>query len=124
MPRFQFYQFVALVVHAVVGKALSLPPAYTCDASSSTNMAKVSLRSVKKVLPRPPSHWVGDGFKVYPVFANLAFTEEISPLLMFDYAEPRKFPAKVGPPLGVGQVSQLLHARRDSRWHLSSPLTL
>lgn len=61
------------------------------------------LRSVKKVMPRPPSHWVGDGFRVYPVFANAAFTEELSPLLMFDYAEPRKFPAKVGAPLGVGQ---------------------
>lgn len=60
-------------------------------------------RSVRKVMPRPPSHWVGDGFKVYPVFANMAFTEELSPLLMFDYAEPRKFPARVGHPLGVGQ---------------------
>ena len=48
-------------------------------------------------------HWVGDGFRVYPVFANTAFTEEISPMLMFDYAEPKKFPAKFGPPLGVGQ---------------------
>jgi hypothetical protein len=68
----------------------------TCAMSSS------KLRSVRKVLPKPSQHWVGDGFKVYPVFANLAFTEEISPLLMFDYAEPRKFPAKVGAPLGVG----------------------
>ncbi|EEC51270.1 predicted protein [Phaeodactylum tricornutum CCAP 1055/1] len=61
------------------------------------------LRSVRKIMPRPSSHWVGDGFKVYPVFANAAFTEELSPLLMFDYAEPKKFPARVGAPLGVGQ---------------------
>lgn len=60
-------------------------------------------RSVRTVLPRPPAHWVGDGFNVYPVFAHLAFKEELSPLLMFDYAAPKKFPAKLGAPLGVGQ---------------------
>jgi redox-sensitive bicupin YhaK (pirin superfamily) len=64
----------------------------------------IKLRSVKKILPKPSAHWVGDGFKVYPVFSNLAFTEEISPLLMFDYAEPRSFPPRAtGAPLGVGQ---------------------
>lgn len=62
-------------------------------------------RSVRRILPRPPSHWVGDGFKVYPVFADMAFKEDLSPLLMFDYAEPKQFPARNGPPLGVGQVS-------------------
>jgi redox-sensitive bicupin YhaK (pirin superfamily) len=62
-------------------------------------------RAVKQVLPRPHSHWVGDGFKVYPVFADKAFTKEISPLLMFDYAEPKTFPARPqgSKPLGVGQ---------------------
>jgi hypothetical protein len=62
-------------------------------------------RSVRKILARPSAHWVGDAFRVYPVFANLAFTEELSPLLMFDYGEPKHFPAKVGPPAGVGRVS-------------------
>jgi len=62
-------------------------------------------RSVRKILPRPTPHWVGDGFQVYPVFANMAFTDEISPLLMFDYAEPKHFPPREGPPRGVGQVS-------------------
>lgn len=70
----------------------------TCPA---TTMSKV--RSVQKILPRPPAHWVGDGFHVYPVFSNLAFKEDLSPLLMFDYAAPKQFPAKVGNPLGVGQ---------------------
>ena len=62
-------------------------------------------RAVKQVLPRPHSHWVGDGFKVYPVFADKAFTKEISPLLMFDYAEPKAFPARKpgSKPLGVGE---------------------
>lgn len=71
-------------------------------ADLSCTMSK-TYRAVRKVMPRPPSHWVGDGFKVYPVFANSAFTEEISPFLMFDYGEPKEFPAHVGQPLGVGQ---------------------
>lgn len=60
-------------------------------------------RSVKRVMPRPPKHWVGDGFNVYPVFADKAFTEEISPLLMFDYAAPKQFQPSSGKPKGVGQ---------------------
>lgn len=91
-------RFLVLVLHlAVIDSFAETTPAETCAMSSS------KFRSVRKVLPKPSAHWVGDGFKVFPVFANLAFTEEISPLLMFDYAEPRKFPAKVGAPLGVGQ---------------------
>lgn len=39
------------------------------------------------------SHWVGDGFNVRPIFAQLAFTQDISPFLMFDYAAPREFAA-------------------------------
>ena len=42
------------------------------------------------------SSQIGDGFHVYPVFADLAFKEDLSPLLMFDYAAPKKFSAKVG----------------------------
>lgn len=70
------------------------------NTCSNTNM---TFRSVRKIMPRPSPHWVGDGFRVYPVFANLAFKEELSPLLMFDYAAPKKFPAKLGAPPGVGQ---------------------
>lgn len=65
----------------------------------------MSLRSVKQILPATPKHWVGDGFNVHPVFANKAFTDELSPFLMFDYAPPKDFPAlKPGKsPRGVGQ---------------------
>lgn len=59
-------------------------------------------KTVKAVLPRPSPHWVGDGFHVYPVFANKAFSKELSPFLMFDYAAPRKFPP-TKKRLGVGQ---------------------
>jgi len=46
-------------------------------------------KSVRRILPQPPRHWVGDGFHVYPVFHDLAFSEELSPWLMFDYAAPK-----------------------------------
>ena len=67
--------------------------------------AAMSLRSVKQILPAMPKHWVGDGFSVHPVFANKAFTEELSPFLMFDYATPQYFePLPPGrKPRGVGQ---------------------
>ncbi len=34
---------------------------------------------------------VGDGFHVKPVFANKAFSQDLSPFLMFDYGAPRRF---------------------------------
>lgn len=50
------------------------------------------MKQIKLILPATPrSHWVGDGFNVRPVFAHLAFSQEISPFLMFDYAAPREF---------------------------------
>eukprot|EP00804_Cyclotella_cryptica_P006383 CCRYP_014264-RA/>CCRYP_014264-RA protein AED:0.46 eAED:0.46 QI:0/-1/0/1/-1/1/1/0/313 len=63
------------------------------------------LRTIKQVLPATPKHWVGDGFHVHPVFASKAFTEELSPFLMFDYAPPTHFPPiKAGKnPRGVGR---------------------
>ncbi len=52
------------------------------------------MKQIKTILPATDrNHWVGDGFNVRPVFANLAFTEDISPFLMFDYAAPKKFDA-------------------------------
>ncbi|MBX9741622.1 MAG: pirin family protein [Beijerinckiaceae bacterium] len=49
----------------------------------------------------PPAHWVGDGFYVQPLFASLAFGQEVSPFLMLDYAAPHEFPPRKKPP-GVG----------------------
>ena len=60
------------------------------------------MKQVKTILRATPrSHWVGDGFNVRPVFAHLAFTDDISPFLMFDYAAPREF-AATDEKLGVG----------------------
>lgn len=52
------------------------------------------MKQIKIILPATArSHWVGDGFNVRPIFAQLAFTQDISPFLMFDYAAPREFAA-------------------------------
>lgn len=40
---------------------------------------------------------------MYPVFANKAFSEELSPFLMFDYGAPKSFPPNRGKPVGVGK---------------------
>jgi quercetin 2,3-dioxygenase len=98
----QLFRSAFLLSCVVVVQPLATNPEVTCKAAADM-LAPSSLRSVGKVLPRPSPHWVGDGFRVYPVFADLAFTEALSPLLMFDYAEPKIFPAKLGVPLGVGQ---------------------
>jgi hypothetical protein len=61
-----------------------------------------SFKTIKQILPAPSKHWVGDGFNVYPVFANKAFTQELSPFLMFDYGAPKEFAPNKGRKRGVG----------------------
>jgi len=79
-----------------------------CDIQEIVHQSQVSntmagkAKQISKVLPPPRSHWVGDGFHVKPVFANMAFTKMVSPFLMFDYAPPEHFPA-TSKKLGVGQ---------------------
>ena len=77
----------------------------TCSGAMCTitaRMAAMAPKVVRKVIPAPRPHWVGNGFHVFPVLGELAFTEEISPWLMFDYAAPRHFePSKTR--RGVGQ---------------------
>lgn len=59
-------------------------------------------RVVKQLLPAPSAHWVGDGFNVHAVFGRLAFTEALSPFLMFDYGPPKYF-EPTSKRLGVGK---------------------
>jgi quercetin 2,3-dioxygenase len=79
----------------------------TCSltTNNSNNNDMTQFRSIRKILPRQSPHWVGDGFHVHPVFADAAFTEDVSPLLMFDYAYPKQFSARQlgASPLGVGK---------------------
>lgn len=109
----RFIISASLLISSTKSFANTAPTAFFFDSSSSTTKTTTclamttasKLRSVQKILPRPSPHWVGDGFRVYPVFSHLAFTKELSPLLMFDYAEPKTFPGKAAgaAPLGVGQ---------------------
>jgi quercetin 2,3-dioxygenase len=70
----------------------------TTKAQQSNSM----LKSVKQILRKPSPHWVGDGFHVYPVFSNKAFSKELSPFLMFDYGKPKYYPPTTKK-LGVGK---------------------
>ena len=54
-------------------------------------MTEQKFKEVREILGAPPRHWVGNGFHVFPVFHNKAFTKELSPWLMFDYAAPKEF---------------------------------
>lgn len=72
-------------------------------ASAAAPIAITTIgKTIREVCRKPPAHWVGDGFNVFPVFANKAFTNDLSPFLMFDYAQPKVFPPTTKR-LGVGQ---------------------
>jgi redox-sensitive bicupin YhaK (pirin superfamily) len=48
-------------------------------------------KTVDRVLPPPPSHWVGDGFYVRSIFSYSEDPETFSPFLLLDYAAPMEF---------------------------------
>eukprot|EP00406_Dinophysis_acuminata_P047004 CAMPEP_0179308292 /NCGR_PEP_ID=MMETSP0797-20121207/51072_1 /TAXON_ID=47934 /ORGANISM="Dinophysis acuminata, Strain DAEP01" /LENGTH=336 /DNA_ID=CAMNT_0021017983 /DNA_START=27 /DNA_END=1038 /DNA_ORIENTATION=+ len=66
-------------------------PSVGRKGSDTNQLAGVAPKAVRKVIPAPRPHWVGNGFHVFPVFGDLAFSEELSPWLMFDYAAPKAF---------------------------------
>lgn len=66
--------------------------AMQCSSTiNSSLLPTLVMKTVKTQVPAVSSHWVGDAFKVFPVFNNLAFTNDISPFLMFDYGAPNTF---------------------------------
>ena len=89
---------------ATAGAAAAAAAAKAAKAAAA-GAASAATRGVRRVMPAPPRHWVGNGFHVYPVFERLAFTEEVSPWLMFDYAAPKDFPPakRAGERRGVGR---------------------
>jgi len=81
----------------------SCPPNLISTTANSTSKMRLQ---ISKIIPPQNPHWVGDGFKVFPVFGKYAFQQNhgLSPFLMFDYAAPKRFqPNKNKEPLGVGQ---------------------
>uniref|UniRef100_A0A7S1BEC4 Pirin N-terminal domain-containing protein n=1 Tax=Corethron hystrix TaxID=216773 RepID=A0A7S1BEC4_9STRA len=65
----------------------------TCSALTAecSKVASKKCKEIREILRAPPRHWVGNGFHVFPVFHDRAFTQETSPWLMFDYAAPKDF---------------------------------
>ncbi len=59
-------------------------------------------RRVEVVVPPPPIHWVGDGFRVHGYFNRIPQAmRRLDPFLMLDYGAPHAF-APTGEPRGVG----------------------
>jgi len=69
--------------------------------NSSINMSR-GPKKIREVISHTQKHWVGDGFHVIPVFGNKAFTNDLSPFIMFDYAAPKEF-SPTPQRKGVGQ---------------------
>ena len=62
------------------------------------------MRNVSKVYNPKSSHWVGDGFLVYPLFTHMDEVDKgTNPFLMLDYAAPQYFEPNNGQPRGVGE---------------------
>ena len=60
------------------------------------------MRQILGIHSPGPFHWVGDGFPVKTVFTYDNFGQQISPFLLLDYAEPRRF-EPAAQPRGVGE---------------------
>lgn len=59
-------------------------------------------KRVEKIIPPPPPHWVGDGFKVHGFFPHGPLTgERMSPFFLLDYNPLTNFPPREEP-FGVG----------------------
>ena len=102
MPRGRRSIYRALGLVAILSGACSPLLAVRAQEDCAAASTPMIRKAIKQVLPAAPKHWVGDGFHVHPVFSNKAFSAELSPFLMFDYAAPKYF----GPSSkrrGVGQ---------------------
>lgn len=49
------------------------------------------MKALSRVLPKGPSHWVGDGFPVRTAFTYQNARRELSPFLMLDHGGPTTF---------------------------------
>ena len=78
--------FVYLTFFAIVCRCM----VHALRAFSSSHLlclVRLPLAQPKQYI-HVATHWVGDGFAVHPVFANKAFTEELSPFLMVRCPSP------------------------------------
>merc|ERR1712086_201741 len=84
---------LALIIGCTKSSSRALEAAHEEQGQANSDSCAVSMagKAINSVIPAPRPHWVGDGFNVYPVFGNLAFTNQLSPFLMFDYGAPKRF---------------------------------
>lgn len=59
------------------------------------------IKRIRRIVPSPPPHWVGDGFPVRSLFSYRE-SEEFDPFLLLDYAGPYEF-APAEATRGVGE---------------------
>lgn len=59
-------------------------------------------KSLLRIDPAPPAHWVGDGFHVHGMFSYNQDAELYSPFLMLDYGAPHIYAPNPAEPRGVG----------------------
>lgn len=68
---------------------------------SETKMA-MKTKTVERIITPPPTHWVGDGFKVHGFFPNHILSgKRMSPFYLLDYNSKHEFPPSTNL-LGVG----------------------
>ena len=60
------------------------------------------MRKIRYIYNAPQTHWVGNGFKVAPLFSHMDTDKGTSPFLMLDYAAPMAFSPNAAAPRGVG----------------------
>lgn len=60
------------------------------------------MRTIKQIYNARHTHWVGNGFKVAPLFSHMGEDKQTSPFLMLDYAAPMEFAPNQAAPRGVG----------------------
>lgn len=59
-------------------------------------------KSLLRIDPAPPAHWVGDGFHVHGMFSYNQDAQLYSPFLMLDYGAPHIYAPNPAKPRGVG----------------------
>lgn len=64
----------------------------------------MDIRKVRQIYRASSEHWVGDGFRVQPLFSHMGENRGTDPFLMLDYAKPYHFsPNQKVNPRGVEQ---------------------
>ena len=46
------------------------------------------MRNIRQIYRAQSQHWVGDGFRVQPLFSHMGENRGTDPFLMLDYAAP------------------------------------